>query len=260
MRLKEQFKDINKEDSKLVRSSYDVVGDIAILEIDLKLKKYEKKIANEVLKLKNVNTVVKKEGGHEGVYRLQKYKFLAGEDKRETIHKENGIIVKLNIEKTYFSPRLSNERMRIAKQVKDCEEVLVMFSGCGIYQLVIAKNSRVKEIYGVDINKDACKYAEENVALNKIKKIKLFCMDVNKFKVNKKFDRIIMPLPKNAESFLKCAKRFSKKGTIIHLYTTSDSDFKENIKKVFKTFKIISVVECGQIAPRIYRLCVDFKV
>ena len=260
MRLKEQFKDINREDLKLLRNAYDVVGDIAILEIDPKLKKYEKKIANEVLKLKNVNTVVKKEGGHEGVYRLQKYKFLAGEDKRETIYKENGVVVKLDIEKTYFSPRLSNERMRIAKQVKDCEDVLVMFSGCGVYQLVIAKNSRAKEIYGVEINKDACKYAEENVSLNKIKKIKLFCMDVNNFKIRKKFDRIIMPLPKSAESFLKCAKRFSKKGTIIHFYTTSDSDFKNNIKKTFKTFKIISIVKCGQISSRVYRLCVDFKV
>ena len=60
MRLKEQFKDIGEKDLKLLRNSYDVVGDIAILEIDPKLKKYEKKIANEVLKFKNVNTVVKK--------------------------------------------------------------------------------------------------------------------------------------------------------------------------------------------------------
>jgi len=260
MRLKEQFKDIGEKDLKLLRNSYDVVGDIAILEIDPKLKKYEKKIANEVLKFKNVNTVVKKEGGHEGIYRLQKYKFLAGENKRETIYRENGVIVKLDIEKTYFSPRLSNERMRIAKQVKDCEDVLVMFSGCGVYQLVIAKNSRAREIYGVEINKDACKYAEENVALNKIKKIKLFCMDVNKFKINKKFDRIVMPLPKGGEQFLGCAKRFSKKGTVIHFYTTSGSDFRGNIKTVFKGFKILSVVKCGQISSRVYRLCIDFKV
>ena len=260
MRLKEQFKSIDKEDLKLLRNAYDVIGDIAILEIDPKLKKYEKKIANEVLKLKNINTVVKKEGRHEGIYRLQKYRFLAGEDKRETIYKENGVIVKLGIEKTYFSPRLSNERMRIAKQVKDCEDVLVMFSGCGIYPLVVAKNSRAKEIYGVEINKYAYKYAEENISLNKIKKIKLFCMDVNNFKIRKKFDRIIMPLPKSAESFLKCAKRFSKKGTIIHLYTISDSDFKNSIKKTFKNFKILSIVKCGQISSRVYRLCVNFKV
>lgn len=260
MVLKESFKDLKEDELNLLRNSYDVIGDIAILEIPIELRRYEKRIANELLKLKHVNTVVRKEGKHEGICRLQKYKFLSGIDKKETIHKENGVKIKLDIEKVYFSSRLGNERLRIARQIKPCESVLVMFSGCGIYPLVLARNSRAKEIYGVEINKNGCKYAEENLRLNDIGKIRLFCGDIKKFKLDRKFDRILMPLPINSKNFLVDAKRFSKKGTIVHYYVFSDCDYKREIKAVFKEFNLISIVKCGQASPRIFRLCVDFKI
>lgn len=266
MVLRRVFKDFSEDELMLLRNSYDVVGDIAILEIPKELRVYEERIAGEILKLKNINTVVRKEGGHKGVYRLQKYEFLGGVDKRETIHKENGVNIKLDIEKVYFSPRLGNERLRIARLVKDCENVLVMFSGCGVYPLIIARNSRAKEVYGVEINKIACRYAEENLKLNNVRKIRLFCDDVRGFRLDKKFDRIIMPLPFGGEEFLKDAKRFSKKGTFVHYYSTSgdvESMFKDVIKmvkKVFKGCKILGILKCGQVSTRIYRVCVDFKV
>ena len=66
MRLKEQFKDINEEDLKLLRNSYDIVGDIAILEVDPKLKKYEKKIVAKERQIKRDLELVRKEMGLRG--------------------------------------------------------------------------------------------------------------------------------------------------------------------------------------------------
>ncbi len=253
-------------------SSYDIVGDILILDIPDELKERQKQIAQEFLKKHpHVKTVVKKKGIHSGKYRLQKYAHLAGKRNKETEYKENGVRLRLNIEKTYFSPRSATERLRIAKQVKKGEIILVMFSGIAPYALVIAKNADPKEIYGIEANPSAHKYALENLVLNKADNIKLFKGDVKKIlpKLKKKFDRIIMPLPKGAEEFLPLAlKSLNKKG-IIHFYGFEEEPdinkkLKEKIsvacKKQKKKCRILKIVKCGHYGPRIYRMCTDFKI
>ena len=170
---------LTRKELSLVPSSFDVIGDIIILELKKELINKEKLIAETLLKLhKNIKTVVKKAGIHKGVYRTQKLKVLAGVNKKETIYKENNVKIKLDVEKVYFSPRLSSERKRIMNLVKPNESILVMFSGCGPYPLVLSKNTKAKEIYGVEISPMAHKYALENLKLNKIKNVSLYCGDV----------------------------------------------------------------------------------
>lgn len=265
MKLKEALKEeLDEEEISIVKGSYDVIGDIVILELDKKLKAKEKIIGETLLKLnKNIKTILKKKGAHEGVYRIQTYSYVAGEKKTITEHKENNCKFILDISKVYFSPRLANERLRIAKLVKKNEEVLVMFSGIGVYPVVISKNSKAKGVYGVEFNKSACEYAKRNVSLNLVSNVYLYCCDIRKFKINKKFDRILMPLPKGAEKFLDVAKKFIKKKGVIHFYTFSNEEdidkISDTIKKTFKKFKILNVVKCGDIAPGVYRFCIDFK-
>jgi len=262
---------LTKNQFEKLKTSYDIVGDIAILEIDKWLEKRAKIIADSLLKSnKMIKTVLKKEGAHEGVLRTQKMKFLAGKKTKETIYKENNIKLKLNVEKVYFSPRLSNERKRIYKIVKPRESVLVMFSGCAPYPCVISKNSCAKEIYGIEINPAGHKYGLENVKLNKLDNVTLFLGDVKAVvpKLKKKFDRILMPLPKTAEDFLDTALSVTKKGSIVHFYNFCREDefnkFKQIIKKACvrnkKKCRILRVVKCGQHKPYTYRICIDFKI
>ena len=88
-------------------------------------------------------------------------------------------------------------------------------------------------------------------------------------KLKKKFDRVIMPLPKGAEAFLDVAFAAAKKSAIIHFYDfEKEEDIpQKSIEKVTaaaaaakKKVKMLNVVKCGQLAPRAYRVCVDFKV
>lgn len=267
--LKEALrKKLTKKQISLVPKSFDIVGDILIFsDFPDALKKKEKVIADVALKLfKNVNVVAKKSEFHGGVFRTKKVKILGGAKRKTTEHIENKVRLKLNIETCYFSPRLSNERLRVAKLVKPNELVLVMFSGVGPYPLTIAKNSKAKEVYGVEINPAAHKFAEENVKLNKVRNVQLFLGDVKKVvpKLKKKFDRILMPLPKSAEEFLDVALKAAKKGTMIHFYDfLFEKDFNQaggKIKKHCKKCKILRTVKCGQYSPRKFRVCVDFKV
>jgi len=254
-------------------SSFDIVGEILIFsDFPKQLTKKEKIIGNEILKNhKNIRSVFKKTKKHSGKFRTPKLKLLAGTNNKETNYKENNTRFKLNVEKVYFSSRLSAERKRIFQQVKKNETVLVMFSGCGIYPIVLAKNSDTKEIYGIEVNPTAHKYALENTKLNKSNdKIKLFLGDVKKIlpKINKKFDRILMPLPKGAENYLDLALTKAKNNTIIHFYTFSEEDnygkIKTIIKNSCKTKKmkcnILKIIKCGQFSPRVFRICIDFRV
>lgn len=272
-KLKELLKKkLSKKELEILPSSYDVVGFIMIFsDFPLELEEKEKLIGEALLELhKNIKTVCKKTRKYSGKFRLPRLKILAGEKTKETLHKENDISLKLDVEKVYFSPRLSTERKRIYQMVRKNENVLVMFSGCGVYPIVISKNSKTKETYSIEINPAACKYQEENIKSNKIKNIKLFKGDVNKVlpKIGKRFDRILMPLPKGAEDFLGLALSKTKKKGIIHFYDfLSEDEFylaKEKIdkacKKAKKKYKILRIVKCGQFSPHVFRICVDFKI
>lgn len=270
--LREKLKGkLNKKEFASLVTSYDVIGDIAVIQTPKELEKKERLIGNALLDLQhNLKVVAKEIGMHQGVFRLQKIKVIAGEQRKVTECRENNVRIKLNIEKTYFSPRLSTERKRIMEQVKAKEDVLVMFSGIGPYVLVIAKNTKANSVTGIEINPDAHKYALENVKLNKLDNVKLYKGDVRLVvpRLKKKFDRICMPLPMKGEDFLDVALKTIKKKGIIHFY---DFEFdnqidlaKQKVKKACelskKKCRILRLVKAGQVGPRNYRLCVDFKV
>lgn len=262
---------LTEAESRLFRRAFDVVGDIAVVEIPRELEKKQKLIANAVLSQhKNIRAVYKELGGRKGKLRLQKLQWLAGEKRKETVAAENGVRLKLDVERVYFSPRMSSERKRIYQQVKRGEVVLVMFSGAAPYVVEIAKLTKAKAVYGVEVNRVAHRYAVENAILNKVEaKTKLFCGDVRKVMplLKIKFDRIVMPLPKGAGAYLDLAFDNIKRGGVIHFYDFLQEDDIPDaaVKKVVtaakkRKVKILQVVKCGQLAPRAYRVCVDFRV
>jgi len=265
-------KKLSKKEIELVVGSYDLIGDIAIIEIPKELVKKQKIIANTLLELvKPIKVVAKKSGIHSGRYRTQKLVVLAGEKRKTTEHKESATRLQLDTERCYFSPRLSSERLRIAKQVKKNEKILVMFSGIAPYPIVLAKNTKAKKIVGVEWNPTAHKFAEKNIVLNKVQdKVEVFKGDVRKIvpELKQKFDRIVLAMPKTAEKFIETALSAAKKGTTIHLYNFGSEDqFKQIKEKVLKECKrskrkarTLRVVKCGQYSPRVFRVCVDFKL
>ncbi|MAG73925.1 hypothetical protein CL620_06425 [archaeon] len=256
---------------KTLPKSQELVGSIMILEVPDSLEKKEKIIAEAYLQLnKHITTVVKKTKMHSGVYRTRKVKILAGKRTKETVHRENGISLKLHLEKVYYSARSAGERLRIAKLVKKGENVLVMFSGCGPFPLVIARNSPVKHVWGIELNPAGHIYAVENVAANKLNDtISVRDGDVRTIvpKMKKKFDRIVMPLPKTSEAFLYVALPKVKKGGWIHLYAFLDEkDIMSEAKRVKKicsdlgyNVRMVRKVKCGQFSPGTFRVCFDMK-
>ena len=213
------------EDIVGFRPAYEILGDIAVLTGDTVItERTELLVAQAILNLhKSINVVAKRVSPVEGVYRTRKLKILAGENRTETIHKENECRYKLDPGKVYFNPRLAAERHRVAAQVDQSgsEEILDIFAGVGSFTIQLAKRAPQSHVTAMDINPDAIRYLQENIALNGVKNVDAIEGDVRELamKFGNTADRIIMNLPKSAYSFLREALcMLNPKGGVIHFY------------------------------------------
>ena len=270
--LKKELKGkLSERQLKYLKGSFDVIGDVAVLEIPPELEKKEKEIAQAVIKANpHIRVVCKKLSKRKGRLRLRKLKVLLGRG-TETIHREHGCLFKLDVRKVYFSPREATERQRIASQIKPGERVLVMFSGIGPLAIVGAKKQPTAKFVCVELNKAAVRYADENVKLNKLAyQVENVAGNVRKVcPALGKFDRIIMPLPETAHKYLDTALACSKKGTVIHLYgfgkeTALYENLEQELKKAAKKHKtktkVVGRRRVLPYGPRIWKVCLEFEV
>jgi len=252
---KRSYEDILKERGISIDSiSIDFIGDIAII----KLRDEEK--AEEVAKAimeanKHVKTVFLDKGVKED-YRVRDIQFIAGERSTETIHTEYGIKMKVDVSKVYFSPRLAEERMRVARRIDKNEVIIDMFAGVAPFSLIIAKFAKPKKVYAIDKNEFAVKYARENVKMNKVEEIiEVIRGDAKEvIEMLPKANHIIMNLPHKSFEFLPVA---IKKGEILHYYEIVEreklNERIEEIKKLAKEMghkiEIKNVRKVGSYSP-----------
>jgi tRNA (guanine37-N1)-methyltransferase len=251
-----------------LRTSFDTIGDIVILEIPDNLQDKKFIIGDAALKFTKRKSIYMKKSAIKGTTRVRDLEFLAGIDDSVTIHKEHGSRLKLDVREVYFSPRLATERKRVMESVKNGEKILDMFCGIGPFPIVIAKNKDV-EITAVDINESAIKYLDENIRLNKLMgSIKTYCGDVREVSkaFNLKFDRIIMNLPGLAYTFLDVAVNLIEDNGIINYYEFSDSyeqgkkRLKDAANEVDKKVEIINCRKVKSTSPGEWHIAIDAKI
>lgn len=252
--------------------SYDVVGDIAIIIIPEELLEKKNLIAAAILDLhKNIRVVARRAGIYEGEFRTLPLEIIGGEERRETLHKENGVRLLVNPETVYFSVRSGNERKRIAALIHDGEQILVLFSGIGPYPLIIAKSNPSCRVIGIEKNPVAHAYALKNLGYNKkIRNVIFYEGDVTSVvpTLSMVFDRIIMPLPKSAESFLTLALQFLQQPGWLHFYDLQEKGnlsgsidkVRSACQQVTRSLVSADVTICGHCTPRLYRICVDARI
>ena len=260
--------ELSSEEIENLRTSFDTIGDIVILEIPENLQDKKKIIGDAALKFTKRKAIYMKKSAIKGTTRIRDLEFLSGEDDSVTIHKEHGARLKLDVKEVYFSPRLATERKRVMENVKDGEKILDMFCGIGPFPIVIARNKNV-DIIAVDINEEAIRYLNENIKLNKLKgNIETKCGDIREVSksFNMKFDRIIMNLPGLAYTFLDIAVDLIEDGGIINYYEFSDS-YEQGIKRlkdacsnVEKQVEIINTRKVKSTSPGEWHVAIDGKV
>jgi len=252
--------------------AFDIIGDIAILEIEE--KQDEKKAVQQLIKTHpNVKTVLKKSGEREGEFRTRKLEKLWG-DGTETTHIEHGMRFRLDVATCYFSPRELTERQRVANEVLPKETVMVMFGGVAPFAIAIAKKQpRVARVLCVESNLDCIKYAEENVKLNACKYVvEPVLGDVSKACKPHfgRCDRVVMPLPREGYKFLPVALACLKpRGGMIHFYYVGMAEdmfgeavkvVKDHCKRFGRKCKVVGQHKVLPYGPGKFKVCIDVEV
>ena len=266
---------LSKKNLELVGRAFDVVGNIAIVEIPKELRGKEKIIGTALLEAhKNLETVCMKTGAHSGVFRVEPVKVIAGKKNLVAVYKESGCTFRVSLGKVFFSPRLAAERLRISKQVKKGEVVAALFAGVGPFPIVLAKKTGMSKSCAVELNPVAVRDLEENIVKNHVEgKVIPFLGDVKKIvpqKLAGKCDRVLMPLPKGAEAFLHEAFLCLKKdGGVIHFYGFAErldlfgpaiERIKKQAEKEGKKVRILYKSELRSYSPQTAQVVVDFWV
>jgi tRNA (guanine37-N1)-methyltransferase len=272
--LKKALEDVlTTEESDELISAFDQIGEIIIVRIpDSLLSK--KKIIGETLlnQVKIVRSVFYQSSAVEGEFRTRNLEILAGEDNTETEYKEFGCKFTADVEKAFFSPRLSTERERIANLIQEGETMTNMFAGIGMFSIMAAKKKKCT-VYSLDINPVASKLCETNIGLNKLAgevvSINGDASEIINERLINKSDRTLMLLPERSDEFLESAISTTKNGGIIHYYSHIHADKKSDAGKLseehfLKVTPVKSEILFSKIVravgPRYYQTVVDVKI
>ena len=265
--LKDYLKN-SMDDEKVdeIKKSFDIIGDVVVLEIPSEFDDEKYLIGDAALKFTRRRAIYRKTSAIKGVIRTRELEHIAGEDVSETIHKEFGSRIMLDVKNVYFSPRLATERRRISQQVQENEVIIDMFAGVGPFTIAIAREHRVK-IYAIDINPDAYYYIKKNIEINKLEgKIIPILGDVEEVlnSLNLKVDRIIMNLPGTAWNFLDIAIKSLKSGGIVHYYEFA-SDYSVLIERIVETayprkVEVLNFRKVKSKSPGVWHMGVDARI
>jgi tRNA (guanine37-N1)-methyltransferase len=260
-----------------VPASFDILGSksgsVAIVEVPDELMEYERALAEAIMGVHgNVKSVLGKESGRHGEYRLRELRLILGDADTEVEHRESGCRFRVDPNLAYFSTRESTERDRVASQVQPGEDVLVMFSGVAPFPICIAKRVVDAQVTGVEINPEAHRYGLINVELNKVQdRVRLLLGDVRDVcpTLGKQFDRVLMPLPKGAYEFLDLAVSMIRPGGTLHFYhwapendmfTEAMTLIKQAAERQGRDARFLGGVRVSLYSPRVCKVRVDAEV
>jgi len=272
--LKRVLQDVfSEKESEQLISAFDQIGDIIIVRIPDSLVSKKEIIGKTLLEqVSTAKSIFYQSSPVEGDFRTRQLEVIGGEDKTQTEYKENGCRFIVDVEKAFFSPRLSTERERIAGLVKEGEVIINMFGGVGMFSLLAAKETACT-VYNIDINPVAAQLCKENVQINKLKgeviSLNGDATQIINEQLAGKADRVLMLLPERSDEFLDSALNGLKKKGTIHYYSHMHADKKQDAPKLSEEHflsvnktnaEIITSRNVRPVGPRFYQTVVDVKI
>jgi len=234
-RLREKLSEaLPREEIQQIYDSFDIIGDIAIFKVAKENTSSNEVVAKHIMTVhRAVKTVFIQTSPVTGDFRVRELKLVAGENRTVTKYKEAGCIFGVDVEKCYFSPRLSGERRRIASLIKNDKIVVNMFSGVGCFSILIGKTSDKPKVYSIDVNPTAFHFMEDNIRINRLYNRVIPLLGDSKNIIQNQLkglaDRVLMPLPVLALQYLPYAiMALKQSGGWIHYYDFQHAIGKEN--------------------------------
>ncbi len=275
--LKELLQEsLDSTELEKLSSSFDIIGTIAIIKIPESLTSKRKLIADALIdEIRPVKSVFCQVSAIEGDYRLRKLELISGENSPITVYKEHGCTFKVDVINTYFSPRLSTERLRIAQLTEPNEVIVNMFGGVGTFSIIISRYNKSAKVYSIDSNPIATDMCRQNIEINKVTGNVIPVLGDAEHEIHKSLKgvakRVLMPLPEKARDFVDVAVSSLENGSgMIHYFCHVGADNKktaiqngvmdtsESFSKFNHTIRNVRVVR--EVGPRFYQIVSDVLV
>lgn len=250
---------------------WEKIGDVLTIKLNESLRKHQEKIGERYAEILHCKTALNDVGGISGTYRKPKVEILYGSKNTETIHKENGIGYKLDLQKIMFSSGNMDERKRMANISNKNETVVDLFAGIGYFTIPMAVYSKPKAIFSCEINPIAYEYLCKNIVLNHVTSVVKPLLGDNKSMAPKNIaDRVIMGYIDDTYRFLPTAIDCLKNGTgIIHYHDVFPNElipekslkFVQEIAKKYDTnAKLLKYNYIKSYAPGVSHVVFDIKI
>lgn len=261
---------LSPSERDMLYSAFDQVGGIIIVRIPDPLLPKKNLIGRTLLEgVKSARSVFVQSSAVGGDHRTRSLELLAGQDSAVTEHKENGCRMIVDVEKAFFSPRLSTERMRVASMCSDGETVVNMFGGVGAFSLAIAVHKECT-VYSIDINPEAARLCGVNASRNRLKgRIISISGDAAVEAPKTAGDRTLMVLPERSAEFLPAALQATAKGGTVHYYAHTHSYKKAGAARAAERefaeacpaeFEVLGARSVRAVGPGYHQTVVDARI
>lgn len=246
---------------------WELIGDVLVLKLDPSLSAHDDEIAETYARVLGAKTVLEDVGGIGGKFREPEFRLILGSE-TTTVHKENGVLFKLDAARIMFSSGNIHERIRMARTCKPDETIVDMFAGIGYFSLPIAVHSKPRKVYACEINTAAFSYLEENIRLNRVHEVEPLLGDCRDVAPEGVADRVIMGYLWGKEYLGKAMRVVGEKG-IIHYHEACHTDemaerpvriLKEEAHEEGRRVENATVRRIKSYSPNVYHVVVDAKI
>ncbi|MCJ7445696.1 MAG: class I SAM-dependent methyltransferase family protein [Methanotrichaceae archaeon] len=267
--LRELLEDVlNPEELDRLPRGWHFLGELLIVKIHPALDTYKHLIGRALLSIHPRCKSVLRDFGIEGQFREPVREVLAGGD-TTTIHKENGVLFKLDASKIMFSQGNLKERLRMSHLGKD-EFVMDMFAGIGYFSIPMAVHSRPRKIIAIELNKLAYNFLKDNIKINQVEDIvEPVLGDCVQMAPEVQADRVVMGMVQVTDRYLLRGIDALRSGGILHYHQTMPSwhypqaairDVDDAAKFLGYQPEIINISKIKKYAPGIVHAVLDARI
>ncbi len=260
--------EMNPDEIELLPRGWFILGDIIIVKIQPRLERFKHKIGEALLSIYPRCRSVLRDFGIDGLLREPVREIIAGVSS-ETVHRENGVLFKLDALKVMFSQGNLRERMRMSLLGRE-ETVVDMFAGIGYFSLPMAVHSRPRKVLAIELNPVAFGYLKENVRLNHVESIvEPLLGDCEKLTPSGVADRVVMGYVGETDRYLEAGVQALRPGGVLHYHQTVPSwqyptaAIKEVVEATEKLGRRVEILNCARVkkySPGVVHAVVDARI